>query len=412
MKSIKFAAIVLAVMSSLAVLASAQERRIVVFSQETLASERLSIAAELGSVVRDLHVINALVVEGSKDQMKRLDDSMNLPKMRSGTPKIIRVDQDPKINWLLHENLESLASQPLPSLSGVAGDIKSRLPRTLESAPASQEVPWGIKRVNAEKAWSVTRGEGVKVCVIDTGIDMTHPDLAANVKGGWNAISNSANFKDDNGHGSHVSGTIAAIDNDFGVIGVAPKASLYGVKVLDAGGSGTFDDVMAGMQWAIDNKMQVASMSLGADTGNDSLKEVVAAMAKSGVVLIAAAGNSGPNPNTVGYPAGYPGAIAIAAMTAADKVASFSSRGPQVALIAPGVGVNSTYKDGGYHTASGTSMATPHVSGLAALAIAAKGLSGYEAVRAALIKAATPIAGASKPEQGAGAIDAAKLVAP
>jgi subtilisin len=148
-------------------------------------------------------------------------------------------------------------------------------------------------------------------------------------------------------------------------------------------------------------------MSLGASKGNDALKAAVEAMAKGGVALIAAAGNSG---SAVGFPAAYPGAIAVAAMDSNDKIASFSSRGPQVAVAAPGVDVKSTYMQGGYSTLSGTSMATPHVSGLAALAIAAKGISGEASVRAALRAAANPLAGASANEQGAGVPDAAKLV--
>ncbi|UPT75381.1 MAG: S8 family peptidase [Elusimicrobiota bacterium] len=198
----------------------------------------------------------------------------------------------------------------------------------------------GISRVGAPDAWKVSRGKGVKLAVIDTGIDMTHPELAGIIKGGWNAISTAATFNDDNGHGTHVSGTIAAKDDGAGVVGVAPQIDLYGVKVLDEGGSGTFDGVIAGMLWAIENKMEIASMSLGADQGNQALADAVEAMRKAGVILIAASGNSG---GSVGYPAAYPGAIAVGASDSKDKLASFSSRGPAVAVIAPGVDVKSTY---------------------------------------------------------------------
>ncbi|MDE2040389.1 MAG: S8 family peptidase [Elusimicrobia bacterium] len=372
-------------------------RRIVVFKASVPAAERVAAVEESGGrVVRRLDFINAVVIETPPSLVSAAQDRLRQD------PEVKRIDPDPEVNWL---------SQAAGMGRFILPDVWSTLPRFVPFRPgpitASAEIPWGIQRVDAPAAWSVTRGAGVKVAVIDTGIDYTHQNLKANIKGGWNAIKNDADFKDDNGHGSHVSGTIAAADGPSGVIGVAPEASLYGVKVLDANGSGTYDDVIAGMQWAVQHKMQVASMSLGADTGNDSLKAAVAAMKKAGVVLVAAAGNSGA---AVGYPAAYDGALAIAAMDSSDQVAYFSSRGKQVAFIAPGVDVKSTYMGGGYETLSGTSMATPHVSGLAALAIAAKGLSGYQALRAALTRAATPLPNVPVEQQGAGVIDAAKLV--
>ena len=366
-------------------------RKIVVFDGKVPMAERVRQASVTGArVIRELPLINAVVVESPAPGQARV----HVARLKSN-PSIMRVDEDPKINWLA-----GVAAAPsIPAFNSV---------RARQTAPPqTREIPWGITRVNAPAAWSATRGEGVKVVVIDTGIDYDHPNLKANIKGGWNAITKKDDFKDDNGHGTHCSGTIAAVDGDSGVVGVAPKADLYGVKVLDENGSGTFDDVIAGMQWAVEHHMQVASMSLGASQGNESLKAAVDAMVKNGVALIAAAGNSG---RAVGYPAAYPGAIAVAAMDSSDKVAYFSSRGPEVALIAPGVDVKSTYMGGAYDTLSGTSMATPHVSGLAALAIAAKGVSGYDAVRAALVKAATPIAGVPAEQQGAGVVDAAKLV--
>ena len=387
----------------------ASDRRIVVFSPGTPVDARLNIAAAQGRVVRRLDLINAVVIEAPSFRLAAASAALK------SHPSVVRVDDDPRINWLQSASTPSSFQElKLPRL-----DQFPRLERpkaqpgapAAEPAPSSaQELPWGVARVDAPAAWKKTRGEGVKVCIIDTGIDVDHPDLKANIKGGWNAIAKSDDYKDDNGHGTHVAGTIAALDNGMGVVGVAPKADLYAVKVLDADGSGTYDDVIAGMLWAVDHHMQIASMSLGAAKGNDSLKAAVEAMVKGGVALIAAAGNSGPDPDTVGYPAAYPGAIAVAAMDSSNHVADFSSRGPAVALIAPGVDVRSTYMGGGYESMDGTSMATPHVSGLAALAVAAKGLSGYEAVRAALVGAATPLPDAAKTDQGAGVPDALKLV--
>lgn len=381
-------------------------RKIVVFSASTPVSERIRIASTGGAkVVRTLDLINAVVVETAAGEKAFASLKSN--------PKVARVDEDPKIDWLKMVAPERVTDVRLPDVRRFARFHRDAVAaRALSNAVAGADLPWWVTRLNVPAAWAVTKGAGVKVAVIDTGIDRNHPDLKERIAGGWNAITKGDDFTDDNGHGSHVTGTIVAKQDDQnGVVGVAPEASIYGVKVLDSNGSGTFDDVIAGMQWAVEHHMQIASMSLGARKGNDSLKAAVEAMAKNGVALIAAAGNSGPGDNTIGYPAAYPGAIAVAAIDKNDAVADFSSRGQQVAIAAPGVDIKSTYMNGGFETLSGTSMATPHVSGLAALAVAAKGLSGVDAVRAALVKAATPLAnGAPATQQGAGVPDAFKLV--
>lgn len=382
-------------------------RRIVVFDPSTLEASRVPIAeASGGKVVRELPFINAVAIEMLEAEVQTAEFRLK------SRPEVVRVDQDPKINWLKAAETGfagAAFNDVLPSISPFRRSAAS----LSVSAPAAP-LPWGITRVNAPAAWKVTRGQGAKVCVVDTGIDYKHSDLK--VAGGWNAITKTDDFMDDHGHGTHVSGTIAGQGQVLArttITGVSPEAELYGVKVLDAQGSGTFDDVIAGMQWCVQNKMDVASMSLGADQGNESLKAAVDAMVQGNVVLVAAAGNSGDDGSggdTVGFPAGYPGAIAVAASDKADAVAYFSSRGKAVAVIAPGVNVLSLAPAGGTATMDGTSMATPHVSGLAALLISAKHLHGYAAVRAALLKAATPLPGAPATQQGKGMIDAAKLV--
>jgi subtilisin len=378
-------------------------RRIVVFAPGTSEAQRVALAQSTGAkIVRELPLINAVVIETPADQVSAADTRL------TAMAEVARIDQDPTINWLKSVDAPEFS---LPSMDAIMAPLAALRTRPQIAAPAaasgSQVIQWGVKAVDAPAAWAKSRGEGVKVVVIDTGLDMTHPDLAANIKGGWNVITNSKDFTDDHGHGTHCGGNIAALDNDIGIVGVAPKADLYGVKVLDANGSGTFDNVIAGMQWAVDNHMQVASMSLGADQGNQALADMVAAMTKAGVTLVAAAGNSG---GAVGFPGGYPGAIAVAAMDQNDQLADFSSRGPEVAVIAPGVDIYSLSKNGGYETMSGTSMATPHVAGLAALYIATHKGATPDQVRAALSAASTKLPGVIPEGQGAGLPDAAKLV--
>jgi subtilisin family serine protease len=386
---------------------AALERRIVVFTEKTPAAQRVALARGAGGrVVRELPLISAVVIEHDTQQVSVAEGRLRALK------EVRRVDEDPKINWLLAADAPGV-DFAAPSAAGILKSISALKSRARQDAPPAppaepaQETPWGIARVKAPEAWAVTKGAGVKVVVIDTGIERSHPDLASLLKGGWNAIDKSDEYNDDNGHGTHCAGTIAALDDDKGVVGVAPAVDLYGVKVLDAGGSGTFDDVIAGMQWAVDNKMQVASMSLGASRGNPALEEAVKAMEKAGVLLIAAAGNSG---GSVGYPAGYPGAVAVAASDSGDKLAYFSSRGPQVAVIAPGVDVKSTYPGGTYDTLSGTSMATPHVSGLAALYFAAHPGATAAQARAALAAASSKLPTVPDIGQGSGLPTADRLV--
>lgn len=228
----------------------------------------------------------------------------------------------------------------------------------------AQSLPWGIDRIDADLAWSITSGDPVKVAVMDTGIELSHPDLKNNIKGGYNAIYPGKSANDDNGHGTHVAGIIAAENNSIGVIGAGPQIDLYAVKVLNRNGSGYLSDVIEGIDWAIANNMQVINMSLGATADVQSFHDAIARANAAGVVQVAAAGNDG---LAVNYPAAYPEVIAVSATDSANAITSWSSRGTEVDLAAPGLNIYSTYKGQTYRTLSGTSMAAPHVAGTAAL---------------------------------------------
>lgn len=237
----------------------------------------------------------------------------------------------------------------------------------------TQTIPWGVDQIGAPSAWAFTKGAGIKVAVIDTGIDTKHSDLK--VVGGKSFVFAVRSYNDDNGHGTHCAGTIAALDNNYGVVGVAPLASLYAVKVLDRTGNGYLSWVVAGIDWSIDNSMQVISMSLGAPTGSDTLEAICyQAYNTYGIVIVAAAGNSGPNQDTVEYPARYASVIAVGATDKEKTIAEFSSRGSQLSVVAPGVDILSTYSGNRLATGSGTSMACPHVAGTVALMLS-KGVS-------------------------------------
>lgn len=260
-------------------------------------------------------------------------------------PEVLRIDDDVVV--------EALAK------GGIAG----------KPAPAQppEVVPWGIDRIDAELVWGTTTADPIKVAIVDTGIDLTHPDLIGNIKGGYNAINPTKSAKDDNGHGTHVAGITAAIDNEIGVVGVGPNIDLYAVKVLDRRGSGYLSDVIEGLDWAIANGMQVVNMSLGTNSDVPSFHDAVIRVKQAGITQVAAAGNN--LGGSVTYPAAYPEVIAVSATDSADQIADFSSVGPEVDLAAPGVSIYSTYKGSAYKTLSGTSMASPHVAGTAALVL-------------------------------------------
>ena len=237
---------------------------------------------------------------------------------------------------------------------------------------------WGVKRIGAGVVHSTLRGDSVRVAVLDTGIDYDHPDLAANYAGGYDFVNNDDDPFDDNRHGTHVAGTVAALDNGTGVVGVAPSARIYALKVLDENGNGSFSAVIAALQWAVDNHIQITNNSYGSsqDPGF-ALQEAFDNAAIAGILHIAAAGNSGTCEGTgdnVGYPARFASVVAVAATGADDESPCFSSTGPDVEISAPGVSINSTVPGGGYQLLSGTSMASPHVAGAAALLLE-KGVS-------------------------------------
>jgi serine protease len=261
---------------------------------------------------------------------------------------------------------------------------------------------WHLTRVGAEQAWEYACGEGVTVAVIDTGVACYDKspfskgsDLSGTrCEGGYNFVHDSPDAYDDQGHGTHVAGTIAqTTNNGKGVAGLAYCARLMPVKVLNRFGWGTLADVAEGIRYAADNGAQVINLSLGGPGKSAILGDAVNHALSKGVVVVAAAGNSG---RAVGYPAGYDGVIAVSATDSNDTIAWFSSRGPEVAIAAPGVGVTQqTICDGGrnkcerFSAFSGTSMASPHVAGAAAMMVGL-GISGPDAVRDALSDTASP----------------------
>lgn len=216
-----------------------------------------------------------------------------------------------------------------------------------------QTVPFGIDAISARNVWAVTRGRAINVVVIDTGVDYRHPDLSASYAGGYNTLNRTSDGLDDHGHGTHVAGTIAATDNNLGVVGVAPEVRLWSVKVLDSTGKGTNEHVIAALDWVIKKKRAlggnwVLNLSLGAKTASTAEREAFARAIDEGLLIVAASGNdsSADAPAPVSYPAAYSGVIAVGAVDERRNLASFSNQGPELSVVAPGVGILSTVQVG------------------------------------------------------------------
>lgn len=383
----------------------AEDRLIVAFPTGTTTAERQQVVLSHGlKFLREIPELGFVLAQADPGKSPQALASLK------GDARVLDVQPDIWRKWI-EAAPASLQDIPLPTLESVRESLPAFRPGAaradfLRPYQAQEgEAQWGVRRVNAPAAWPTNQGSGVKVAIIDTGIDAEHPDLKGRVAGGYNALDKDKPWADDHFHGTHVAGIVAANLNGEGVVGVAPKASLYAVKVLSKDGAGSLFTIMDGIMWSARNGMQVANMSLGAPQKIPFLDTAIRAAHGAGVTQVAAAGNDG---KAVNWPAAFPECIAVSALDEADGIASFSSRGPEIAFIAPGVKVPSTVTGGGIKAYSGTSMATPHVAGLAALA-AARGAQGPIAVRSALRSAAESLPALAPAEQGAGIVNAANL---
>ena len=247
-------------------------------------------------------------------------------------------------------------------------DKKTELPtviieRVLTSL--SEVEDWGLVEHNIPKVWKKTRGEGVVVAVIDTGMPR-HADIGENAVLGMNCVPNQDPY-DNHGHQTHCVGIICAKDNDTGMVGVAPKAKALCVKGLNDSGSGTYTGLNNALQYCIEQKPDIVSMSLGGGSMSVEMHDKIKTLTKMNIPVICAAGNSGMS--GVNYPAKFEETIAVGAYDKHGKIAKFSSRGEEVDFASPGVSIYSTFLNQQYSRMSGTSMACPFMAGVVALLI-------------------------------------------
>ncbi|MCY9668497.1 S8 family peptidase [Paenibacillus alginolyticus] len=246
--------------------------------------------------------------------------------------------------------------------------------QVLEKIEQVNEIPTGVEMIQAPKIWDQTKGKGITVAILDTGCDITHPDLKERIVGGINFTNDDGGktdaYMDYNGHGTHVAGTIAATKNNNGVVGVAPEANLLIIKVLDKHGSGQYDWIINGINFAVEQKADIISMSLGGPENLPALHEAIQKAVAANILVICAAGNEGDGVDSTDefdYPGCYNEVISVGAIDLERHSSNFSNSNNEVDLVGPGEKILSTYLNGTYATLSGTSMATPHVAGAMAL---------------------------------------------
>lgn len=312
---------------------SGEKAVIVGFHQKPGPSEKALIHGAKGIIKRTFHLIPAMAVTLSEHAIANIKSSKNVAYVEA--------------------DVIYSAAEPVP------GD---------ESASS-----WGVQHIGADIAHiSGNKGTGVSVAVIDTGIDYAHPDLDDNFIDGINFVQkldgtlDPLDFFDQSGnsHGTHVAGVIAAEENGFGVIGVAPEAHLYAIRVLDGAGFGLLSWIISGIEWAVENNVDIINLSIQGPHAQ-SLEDACAQAYNSGVLVVAAGGNT--NGGSLLYPGAYDSVIAVTGTDASDMKAYFSPIGPEVELAAPGLSILSTVAGGVYDVLNGTSQASPHVAGVAAL---------------------------------------------
>jgi subtilisin family serine protease len=404
-------------------------RKIVVFQDGTSEQWQQQVVASSGSQLLNLlSLVNGATIKLPSQSPEQALDTLQADPMVMG----------------VYEDL---------AVSGHDGGGDNVIVITPADPPGQESYSWGLQAIHVPEAHADDpglKGAGVTVAILDTGIDFTHPDLSKNIKGGYSALAGQDpnNYRDDNGHGTHMAGIIAARMNSLGIIGVASQAKIVAVKVLDQNGGGQLSDLLNGLGWVQANKIKVVNMSLGFSEDSPLLVQAIKRLYNAGVIMVASAGNQGvtcaqdgggddgggddgggddgggddgggdsscqPAPGGVNYPARYPEVISVAATNDANEITGYSQSGPKVDIAAPGgtksgSRILSTNKGGGYGWGSGTSQAAAHVSGAIALVLQKNPKLSFDEVLTLLQSTATDL---DMPEerQGAGLIDVEAMI--
>lgn len=345
-------------------------------------------------------------------QLRKAVSSPNTPRLITALPLIngIACPLHSAENLLGHQMVEGIEEDIRPA--AVHGVMGPRLP-TSGSIPEGLSrskpfIPWGIRHIQAPLTWRKTTGKEIRIGVIDTGIDYSHPDLQGSIGGGINLINRHMLPIDDNGHGTHISGTIAAAAR-HGMTGIAPQATIYAVKAFDHNGTSFVTDIVKGIDWCVRNGLHIINMSFGMRTRSAALEAAVRNASREGVLIVASSGNEGKK-GSIDYPARFDTVIAVGATNREKRIASFTNRGTQIDIYAPGDRVVSTWLNNKYHELSGTSMATSHVSGVLALLMALKPGIGQRALLGCLQRTSLPVVSRARKAGFLGEVNAIRAV--
>jgi len=302
---------------------------------------------------RQIVIFEDNVDSAKKDNILEKHKALKIKEIKGTNAVVVMASSDSKLSE--DEEIRFVEDDYVISIEGNTNKKDKKSDEEL-SEQTAETIPWGVEYMNDLSPDSVNTGNGIKVAIIDTGIDVDHPDLVDNIKGGYNTTSKKKSYDDDNGHGTHVAGIIAAVDNEIGVIGVAPEADLYAIKALDAYGDGYVSDIVEGIEWCVDNDIDIINMSLGMENDSLLLHEAVVNANSAGIVMVAAGNNYG---GTCEFPAAYDEVIAVGAINIDKGIADFSAL-LGVDVWAPGVDILSTYLNTKYFVMDGTSMAAPY----------------------------------------------------
>lgn len=340
------------------------QRLLIMFAEshdQKITQEQL-ISSYDGTIIERIPSLNAVAAEIPTHQLDKLTNNQAIKYIEQDHIVTVKSQTYPPLMTNVPTAPNQLGAPELEPESSV--NINStQLLFSPVSTMSTNWIDWGTEKIKAPQAWQQQlTGQGVKVAVIDTGI-AAHPDLQ--IKKGVSFTDYTDSYEDDNGHGTHVAGTIAAGANRNGLKGISPDVELYAIKVLDKEGNGFHSTIIKGIEWAIEQNVDIINISVG---GTDSSVFLEVALSKAyndnGILIVGAAGNSG---NTVEFPASYSSVIAVGATDHNDDRAQFSAHGDTLELVAPGVRVKSTDLNNKYKTMDGTSMAAPHVTGMLAL---------------------------------------------
>jgi len=361
---------------------------------QDLAELRDALRISNGEIIKELPLINGFLCEFPEEDV--------VIAVRSMSEKI-RMEEDAQFSLCVEKS-----TYPYPDLFS----FFFKKPQTHKPVPTKnnfqsvRRIDWGLKRMGAPQVWNKLNEKRVRVGIIDTGIDYNHADLRKNIREGVCTLDGKSSFMDDYGHGTHVAGVIGA-NNTNGMVGINPYVDFYIVKAFDKKGSGNLSDIIEGFEWLMRRNVSIINMSFSTSENSQSFVRAVQSLEERGIVLVAAAGNDG---GEVNFPARFPQVIAVSAINKEDRIADFSSHGPEINFCAPGVNITSTWIGSGYAEKSGTSFAAPHIAGAVADVINYYGPMTSSQIVSILSEKAVTLNYLNKEQQGAGLVELPQII--